>query len=603
MAKNITGAWRWHFDSGPAAVWAVLADTARLNEATGFPKYQVTERAGGDGAVTYHAALKAGPFSIRWREVPVEWVSNQRFVHCRIFENGPFAHLCATLKLEEVEGGTDAIFTVEAAPANLLGRLILATGFMRKTGKTYGAAADDIRRFLDGASDRPYGPLPPTKTGSDLRARLDRLIADIDASPYGHKMGVRLADYLMGAQEADIMHLRPLALAAIWQVDARKVIELCLVAADAGMLEMQWDILCPNCRGAKDTVLSLDALPDGVHCPSCNIDYQQDYSRNVELSFRPAPLVRETVAGNFCLFGPMTTPHVKLQQTLSPGEERAEAACFIPGPYRYRCLNGNDKVEVTLGLEEAPSLVVTDDGVAAGEASEKGSIRLVNQTDREITVIVESREWVAEALTADRVSTLQAFRDLCAGQVLRAGDEATVRQVTLMFTDLRGSTALYEQVGDGRAYQIVRDHFALLGGIVRDHSGAVVKTIGDAIMAAFSDPSDALLAAQEIQRHIGDAVPGGMAQALVVRAGLHAGACVAVTLNGRLDYFGGAVNLAARLEGQSAGGDIVLSADMAEDPAVARLLTNTDVSHEVAELKGISAPVHFCRLRGFDKDD
>jgi hypothetical protein len=117
-------------------------------------------------------------------------------------------------------------------------------------------------------------------------------------------------------------------------------------------------------------------------------------------------------------------------------------------------------------------------------------------------MLVETREWVRDALTAHEVTTLQAFRDLFAGATLRPGDEAGIGQVAILFTDLRGSTALYESIGDAQAFNLVREHFAVLGRVVRDHNGAVVKTIGDAVMAAFTDPAEAASAALAIREAI-----------------------------------------------------------------------------------------------------
>ncbi len=53
---------------------------------------------------------------------------------------------------------------------------------------------------------------------------------------------------------------------------------------------MGWDLLCPRCRGAKSRVATLHDLPEGAHCSSCNIDYQRNFTSNVELTFRPAVL-------------------------------------------------------------------------------------------------------------------------------------------------------------------------------------------------------------------------------------------------------------------------------------------------------------------------
>jgi class 3 adenylate cyclase len=173
-------------------------------------------------------------------------------------------------------------------------------------------------------------------------------------------------------------------------------------------------------------------------------------------------------------------------------------------------------------------------------------------------------------------------------EVLRPGDEVAIGTVTLMFTDLKGSTALYDRVGDAHAFHMVREHFAVLAKAVREHDGAIVKTIGDAVMAAFADPAQAVRAALAIQSR----PPEGLA----IKLGLHSGPCVAVTLNGRLDYFGSTVNLAARLESLSRGGDIVLSDRLASDPAVSAVISSLHSSVESAELKGFGVPVSFRRL-------
>jgi class 3 adenylate cyclase len=216
-------------------------------------------------------------------------------------------------------------------------------------------------------------------------------------------------------------------------------------------------------------------------------------------------------------------------------------------------------------------------------------------------LLLESRAWVAEALTAHQATMLQAFRDLFAQATLRPGDEAGVDRVTLMFSDLKGSTELYERRGDAAAYNLVRGHFAYLGAIVRDHNGAVVKTIGDAVMAAFGDPADAVRAAIDIQRRIGEfnaqhRAEGGVAEAIVVKLGIHRGACIVVNLNERLDYFGSTVNLAARLQGQSRGADLVLSTDIADDPHVTQLLNELPHREESAVLRGFAREIPFRRV-------
>ncbi|MGH6962095.1 MAG: adenylate/guanylate cyclase domain-containing protein, partial [Dongiaceae bacterium] len=84
--------------------------------------------------------------------------------------------------------------------------------------------------------------------------------------------------------------------------------------------------------------------------------------------------------------------------------------------------------------------------------------------------------------------------------------------------------------------------------------------------------------------------------AIIIKLGLHRGPCIAVTLNDRLDYFGSTVNLAARLQGQSVGGDIVLSQALAVDAGVQALLADYAVTDETAQIKGFDRPVAFHRL-------
>jgi hypothetical protein len=207
---------------------------------------------------------------------------------------------------------------------------------------------------------------------------------------------------------------------------------------------MRWDLLCPRCRVAKAAVQALDQLPQGAHCATCNIDYDRNFSRNVELSFQPAPAVRPLGTGEHCLFGPMSTPHIWLQRSLDPGARLREPCDLPAGSYRLRTLEAGPEEDVTLAPGATlPEVRLTGDALRLGGAGAAGEVVLHNAAARPLTVIVEERRWARDALTADRVTALQAFRDLFSDQVLRPGDEVSVARVTLLFTDLRRSTDLY----------------------------------------------------------------------------------------------------------------------------------------------------------------
>jgi class 3 adenylate cyclase len=179
---------------------------------------------------------------------------------------------------------------------------------------------------------------------------------------------------------------------------------------------------------------------------------------------------------------------------------------------------------------------------------------------------------------------------------LRPGDDVEIGRVAIMFTDLQGSTKLYDALGDATAYRLVRDHFAYLSERVQRHNGFIVKTVGDAVLAAFYDPADAVRAALSMQDEVASFNHGRSDAGIVLKIGLHVGACIAVTVGGLLDYFGSVVNTASRLEHQCRGGEVIVSAAVLADPEVLDALAGRPAIEDSAELRGLAEPVHFARV-------
>ena len=121
-------------------------------------------------------------------------------------------------------------------------------------------------------------------------------------------------------------------------------------------------------------------------------------------------------------------------------------------------------------------------------------------------------------------------------------------------------------------------HFDIVRKSIVEHDGALVKTIGDAVMAVFRSAADGLQAMLEVQRALAEPTDGGTP--LQLKAGLHTGPCIAVTLNDRLDYFGSTVNMAARLEGLSCGADVIISQSVYEDAKVRELIESENLVAE-----------------------
>jgi class 3 adenylate cyclase len=193
-------------------------------------------------------------------------------------------------------------------------------------------------------------------------------------------------------------------------------------------------------------------------------------------------------------------------------------------------------------------------------------------------------------LTAKRMLSNQTFRDVFKADNLNADQRLKITSLTFLFTDLKGSTALYERVGDLAAFDLVRAHFRSLIEIIAAEKGAVVKTIGDAVMATFVRPEHALAAGLKMRAAMDKLNSERGSNDLVVKIGIHEGPCLAVMLNERQDYFGQTVNIAARVQSLSTSQEIHVTGPVIDAPGVAVILAKEALKpiQKQAALRGIA---------------
>jgi class 3 adenylate cyclase len=185
---------------------------------------------------------------------------------------------------------------------------------------------------------------------------------------------------------------------------------------------------------------------------------------------------------------------------------------------------------------------------------------------------------------------LPEFQKLFPREKLLPDESLEVARAAFVFTDLAGSTALYASRGDPRAFHLVRQHFHALFAAADQHGGTVVKNIGDAVMAAFQTPAEALAASLAMQAAVADLnhrLRLGPTEQLILKVGVHSGPCLNVTLNERLDYFGTTVNVAARVQGLAQGRDVVFTDAIYEAQAARPLLLEAPTECWRTTLKGI----------------
>jgi class 3 adenylate cyclase len=416
------------------------------------------------------------------------------------------------------------------------------------------------------------------------RARIESANAALVATGTDRGLVDRLCLLLQSADDLTISTLRPYVLADEWGADRRATLELCLQATRQGLLELRWELLCPLCRGAAASQETLGSVEGRVHCDTCLIDFAVDFDRSVEVTFRPTPAIRPSEPRDYCVGGPRVTPHVVAQQLLPPGEQRSLSPRLEPGNYRLRALGLPGALPVVIepgGADEAEATALADGWRGELRLAEQATLRLENATAEEQLLVLERTAWSDQAAAASEVTALQLFRDLFATEALRPGEPISVGSLTVVFTDLRGSTRFYREVGDASAFGSVLEHLHVLRQAVTAEEGAVVKAMGDAIMAVFPRPVGAVRAMLAAQR-------GVAGRPLALKVGIHSGPCIAVNQNGVLDYFGSTVNLAARLVELSSGEDVVVTD---------AVLTDT----EVGELSFSATPIAGA-LKGFEDD-
>jgi class 3 adenylate cyclase len=602
----------------PALVWALVADTNRFDRAVGLTpgQYEFQDEdvaSTGTGRVPIAHAKQMG-FEIAWIEPPYEWVEGRSVRGFRQFVKGPASAGGFEVKLEPDGDGTKIVVRIytrgDTVALRLAGPIV-----RRQIQRGIRRYLDAIVALLEGHKltfDQGHEPpasvarralmvhrVDEVATGvhtPNIPVEFDRRARRLKDSPIDATILGRLFEFLRTQSDDEVRAMRPFEIAAAWGADRREVLRVFLYAARAGLVDLNWQINCPTCRVGAGFEPTLDKVSAAGHCAACNISYDVDFAMHVEAIFRINDAIRHTEPMLYCASSPWFRPHVFAQLGVEPkGTEKFDG--HLPwGPLLFRTLVGKRTTMLSEGKEEAApparvTVVVTDDAVTVkgdGEAAigEASQVSIENRTAERAVVLIERAGWNAEIVRGSVITTLADFIDLFATEAPATGRELTVGTLTLLFTDLTGSTAMYERIGDARAFAIVSEHFRLLAEAAAQHQGAIVKTMGDAIMASFSSPANAMRAAIQMVEKTHEA-HGDVG--LTVKIGLHEGPCLAVRANDRLDFFGTTVNVAARLQAQAHPSEIVVMKELLAHPDIAEVVGARAFPQRAfeAQLKGI----------------
>lgn len=451
----------------------------------------------------------------------------------------------------------------------------------------------------------------------------------------GEKLARRFGELIAQQDDWGLFRVNPLKFARAYDFSPRGTLDLFIHAARVGLFDFAFNQLCIGCGGVTFSLDTLSEVKGSVHCTTCDVDYECSLDDRLEVSFTLNPSVKKLninpyadpisyqrtfFSGNVerppevvaqiggAIIGFMSLPpdatqvlrfntggyknlgilsidtHSRIEFDLRPGGPLKGSLGFHPHGAELRSMPlGIGDVELTVKNNRAtPIGGLLGDGI---------SMRQVSQQ--------HPPSWLPY-VTGKMLLNNQSFRELFRVQALAPDLKLNLKSLTLLFTDLKGSTELYDRTGDVYAWQVVQEHFRLLHDAVRAHDGAIVKTMGDAIMASFSTSRDAVAAAVEMMKAMEkvNAKVKADGHETGLKVGLHEGAALAVNAESRLDYFGQTVNIAARVQALASSGEIWLTEPVLAAEGVDDVLKRAGLQRErrVVSLKGVGAPTPVFRL-------
>ena len=395
--------------------------------------------------------------------------------------------------------------------------------------------------------------------------------------------------------DLELWDVRPDRFARKHGLDATRTLKAFLHLTKAGIFDLNWTVHCPHCKGGAQESASLAGLVRDSHCGLCHDDFEANFDQNVELSFRSSPGVVTMDAVDPAVASMASFELLPgIAMSLEPGEAHSLEYRFEPGNYILGNWEQHSGVNFSVpdtASQDGQSFELNHDETSSISSAHvkpgllKLAIRNRSSAPQEFHLArIVPPSWVDGAM----VSALQEFRDLFTEELLSPDQTFSIRNLALIFTDIKSSTEMYERLGDSKAFYLVQEHFKIMEEVVRANAGGIVKTIGDAVMAVFYRPHDAMAAARDmIHRFDAFNAERGTRDQIIIKVGVHAGSCIAVTLNERLDYFGTSVNTAARIQGLSDGRDVMVSERLFRESGAEALLGGWKQEHFVTSLKGL----------------
>lgn len=593
---NIT--WNWIINGTPEEAWPLVTDTRQINSASGvFEKFSYVYKADDNGIVLKHTQKNEKGNNKTFTELPFEWVRPNFYQVTRYFDGSPMDSLFYRVSLEQIsEQRTHLSYTLKIIPRNKLARWILKIYLRYVTHRGLDKSFNKINSVLDESRKNLHFISPREKNISFNREEFEKRHESV-SSEFSTKLKESLWHAITTWTDDHLVVIRPYEFAKYYDLTRREVLDYMIDCTDAGILKLEWRPYCPSCHGsANNEYENLQDLNPKEYCPACHITYDALFDRGIEATFEIQPAIRAVSAEVYCTGGPEKTSHIHTQRIMQPGEKIRHVMQLPNGIYSLYKKNFEPllHIDVNSESENQSESEINVDLVDKTDTEERIQIdknvilNIFNSTDQKQLIQLHQITDLSNVATAAEVTTLPRFRRYFNKSLIRQGERFGVDQIVIMFSDLRQSTQLYQDLGDVEAIGLIQQHFDILRTGVENNYGSVIKTIGDAVMAVFYKPKDALAAADEIIQQM-KAFNQQNSSDLIIKLGLHSGSAFAITYDQKIDYFGTTINFCSRLEKLTGNADLVVTDHFRNLNEVDEYITKTKAKSEpfAEPIKGI----------------
>lgn len=530
--------WELRSTASIEEVWAILSDTDRFNRMAQLDFHYTEEPQPGGTTLRIGRTRRLGFIDLEWVELPARYQAPEWYKFIRRFRGSPVSEIHVLLRLRAVEGGTHVRYTVEAYPRNILFRPLVIFELYLFTRPSLDSALQKVMSMV--ASTSPLTDPRPPALGVEARKRLEGAISRLGSPELATNLSLFLRDSPL--REQDRIH--PLRQARAWNMEDKVVLRGFLQAVREGILTLHWDLICPNCQGAKERPAHLAEIKPRVHCPSCNVFFDATFPDSVSVSFRPHPAIRTFEVPVECMSSPGRQGHVVSQDELGRGGQLTFTPRLQAGPYRLRTWPPVDTAVIEVdprATQDSAELVASSAGLSPARLRLRPgpvTLRVRSQLEQDVTLITERRWRPVDILTAGALLEDPTTRDIL--PELQPGGEGgqVTRKVVLAIAVERG-------VGDP----------ALAAGLAA--LGATDTRVGaECVLALFEGVDVALRVLLQVSASTN------------MFAALSAGPVMMVSLGGTLTPLGRAVDEAISLQRGSIRDMIALPSTLATDPGL-----------------------------------